>query len=201
MHNMSYTVVDHGNWVPYTRDAVLSPEGFPLVPAGTIFCKRESDGVDWYDYSRAEGTFAPGSVKITCLKTSLGIITQAVFLDSNNVFPQNCLIIEVQGWEGTKPHNTFERKVYDPETRTFSDIVLPPQPVITYKKDIWLRATDDEADVIEAVLSQQSTRRQRIFNEAQYLDHADPLFAELYAGFVQAFGTERADQLLAGSSN
>ncbi|MCK2056433.1 hypothetical protein [Methylobacterium sp. 37f] len=198
---MNYTIINHGNWVPYTKDAVLSPEGFPLVPAGTIFCKRESDGVDWYDYSRAEGTFQPGSIKVVCLRTNLGLITQAIYAEATSVFPQNCTLIEVQGWEGEKPHRTFEYKVYDPETHTFSDIVLPAAPVITYKKDIWVRATDEEADIIDQVLSQQSTRKQRIFNEAQYLDHANPLFAELYAGFVQAFGTERADQLLAGSSD
>ncbi|CAO4148638.1 hypothetical protein [Methylorubrum aminovorans] len=87
----------------------------------------------------------------------------------------------------------------DPEAGTFSDIPVPAQPVITYKKDLWLRATDEEAETIEQVLAQQTTRKQRIFNEAQYLDHADPLFAELLAGFVTAFGTERAGQLLASS--
>lgn len=196
---MTYTIIDHGNWVPYTRDAVLSPEGFPLAPAGTIFCKRESDGVDWYEFSRAEGSFAEGSVLVACLSTDLGYITQAVYSDPQIMFPQNCMLIEVQGWEGEKPHNEFGMKVFDPEAGTFSDIPVPVQPVITYKKDIWLRATDEEADTIEAVLAQQSTRKQRIFREATYLDHADPLFVELQAGFVKAFGTERAGQLLAGS--
>ncbi|CAO4176072.1 hypothetical protein [Methylorubrum populi] len=196
---MTYNIVDHGNWLPYTRDAVLSEEGFPLVPAGTIFCKRESDDVDWYDFSRAKGSFAEGSVLVACLKTDLGYITQAVYTDPQRMFPQNCMLIEVQGWEGEKPHNTFSLKVYDPEAGTFSEIPVPVQPVITYKKDIWVRATDEEADTIEHVLAQQTTRKQRIFNEATYLDHADPLFAELLAGFVTAFGTERAGQLLAGS--
>lgn len=196
---MAYNIVNHGNWLPYTRDAVLSPEGFPLVPSGTIFCKRESDGVDWYDFSRAEGSFAEGSVLVACLNTNLGYITQAVYANPQTMFPQNCMLIEVQGWEGEKPHNTFGLKVFDPEAGTFSDIPVPVQPVVTYKKDIWLRATDEEAETIEQVLSQQTTRKQRIFNEATYLDHADPLFAELLAGFVTAFGTERAGQLLAGS--
>lgn len=196
---MTYTIVNHGNWMPYTQGAVLSPEGFPLVPSGTIFCKRESDGTDWYDFSRAEGSFAEGSVLVACLSTDLGYITQAVYSDPQIMFPQNCMLIEVQGWEGEKPHNTFGLKVFDPEAGTFSDIPVPAQPVITYKKDIWLRATDEEADTIEQVLAQQTTRKQRIFNEATYLDHADPLFAELLAGFEAAFGTERAGQLLAGS--
>lgn len=77
--------------------------------------------------------------------------------------------------------------------------VTAPVQMITYKKDIWVRATDAEADTIEQVLAQQSTRKQRIFADAQYLDHADPLFAELREGFEAAFGKERASQLLAGS--
>lgn len=198
---MAYEIIDHGNWVPYTKEETLSPEGFPLVPAGTIFCKRESDGLDWYEFSRAEDSFKPGSVVIACLPTNLGLITQSVFAleDIQKMFPQNQTLIEVLGWEGEKPHNTFGGKVFDPEAGTFSDIPMPVVPVITYKKDIWLRATDEEADVIEAVLSQQTTRKQRIFNEAQYLDHADALFSELFAGFVTAFGQERAEQLLFAS--
>jgi hypothetical protein len=168
-----------------------------MVPAGTIFCKRESDGVDWYEFSRTEGAFAEGTVLVACLKTDLGFITQAVYSDPQRMFPQNCTLIEVLGWEGDKPHTVFGARIYDPEAGTFSD--LPPAPVMTFKKDIWMRATDEEAETIEQVLSKQSTRKQRIYAEAQYLDHADPLFVELQAGFVAAFGPERASQLLAGS--
>lgn len=164
-----------------------------------MFCKRDADEQDWYDYVRAEGTFKPGSIKITCINTSLGYITQAVTEDANTLFPQNTLLIEVEGWKGSKPHNEFGAKVFDPQASTFAPIPTPELPVITYKKDIWLRASDAEAETIEGVLAQQSIRKQRIFNEAQYLDHVDPLFAELEAGFVIAFGKKRASQLLAGS--
>ncbi|MDV2988256.1 UNVERIFIED_CONTAM: hypothetical protein Q9R58_28605 [Methylobacteriaceae bacterium AG10] len=197
---MNYTIINHGDWTPYTKEAVLSPEGFPLIPAGTMFCRRENDGVDWYDYSRDAESFAAGSVLVACLKTDLGYITQAVYADPQIMFPQNCTLIEVQGWEGEKPHNVFGMKVFDPVAGTFTDIPQPVQSVVTFKKDIWVRATDDEADTIELVLSQQTTRKQRIFNEATYLDHADPFFAELRAGFVEVFGGERAGQLLAPSS-
>lgn len=196
---MSYTIIDHGTWVPYTREAVVSPEGFPLVPAGTMFCRRESDGADWYDFSRAQDSFAAGSILIACLKTDIGWVTQGVFADFGRMFPQNQMLIELQGWEGEKPHNEFGMKIYDPVVQTFTDIPVPVPQVIVFKKDIWVRATDAEADTIETVLSQQTTRKQRIFNEATYLDHSDPFFAELKAGFVDAFGKERAEELLAGS--
>ncbi|MCP1558397.1 UNVERIFIED_ORG: hypothetical protein M2438_002481 [Methylobacterium sp. SuP10 SLI 274] len=196
---MSYTIIDHGTWVPYTREAVVSPEGFPLVPAGTMFCRRESDGADWYDFSRAQDSFAAGSILIACLKTDIGWVTQGVFADFGRMFPQNQMLIELQGWEGEKPHNEFGMKIYDPVAQTFTDISVPAPQVIVFKKDIWVRATDAEADTIETVLSQQTTRKQRIFNEATYLDHADPFFAELKAGFIEAFGEERAGELLAES--
>lgn len=81
------------------------------------------------------------------------------------------------------------------------DAFDPPEipSAITYKADIWRRATDGEAETIVAVLGQQSIRKQRLFNDATVLNHADPEFAELKAGFVQAFGPARADELLAPS--
>lgn len=74
-------------------------------------------------------------------------------------------------------------------------------PVVgrTYKADIWRRATDAEAETIVAILSQQTIRKQRLFNDATVIDHADPEFAGLREGFVQAFGAGRADELLAPS--
>lgn len=197
---MTYTIIDHGEWKPYTKEAVLSPEGFPLVPAGTMFCKRESDGVDWYDFARAEGSFGEGSVLVACLPTDLGLITQAVYADPQLMFPQNCRLIEIQGWEGAegeKPHNVFGARIYDPEAGTFGD--LPKAPLITSKKVIWERATDAEAETIETVLAQQSVRKQNIFREALFISHDDLFFAELKAAFVTAFGKKRAEELLAGS--
>lgn len=75
-----------------------------------------------------------------------------------------------------------------------------PPPAKTYKADVWRRATDAEAETIAAVLSQQTVRKQRLFNDADYLNHADPEFVELKAGFVQVFGQARADELLAPSA-
>jgi hypothetical protein len=69
----------------------------------------------------------------------------------------------------------------------------------TFKADIWRRATDGEAERIVSDLAQQPIRKQRLFDDAQFLDHADPFIVELKAGFVQAFGPERADELLAPS--
>lgn len=71
--------------------------------------------------------------------------------------------------------------------------------VMTYKADIWRRATDTEAETVIAILAQQSTRLQRLFEDAQYLDPTDADYPTLRAGFVQAFGDARSAELLAPS--
>ena len=53
------SIIDHGTWVAY-RPA-KHPEG---APGNAIFARRESDGLDWYEYCRAEH-FKKGSLKLT----------------------------------------------------------------------------------------------------------------------------------------
>lgn len=78
-------------------------------------------------------------------------------------------------------------------------VPAPTAPAKTYKADIWRRASDTEAETIVAILAQQPVRKQRLFNDATVLDHADPDFSDLKAGFVAVFGQDRADELLAAS--
>lgn len=89
-------------------------------------------------------------------------------------------------WDGT----SLSAPVIDPV----------PAPALTYKADLWRRATDDEAAVIWQALSQQPIRKQRLFADCDYLDHADADFAEFRDGLVSAFGQPRADELLAPSA-
>ncbi|TXM68213.1 hypothetical protein FV229_08410 [Methylobacterium sp. WL120] len=164
-----------------------------------MFCKRESDGIDWYAYSRNPETFKPGSVKITLYDVGSALLTQQVYFDASFVFPQNTRLVEVVGFAGEKPHNEFQRKFFDLETMTFNEAVpTPPQKIIA-KADIWRRATDEEADTILYILSQQTTRKRRIFNDATYIDHTDSMFAEMLQALTAAFGEARAVELLAPS--
>jgi hypothetical protein len=85
---------------------------------------------------------------------------------------------------------------------SFSAYDTPPPPLPpgrTYKADIWRRATDEEAEVIDAQLNAQPLKLRNLFRDAQYLDHADEYFIQMKAGFVGAFGQARADELLAAS--
>lgn len=74
-----------------------------------------------------------------------------------------------------------------------------PAPAKTYKADIWRRATDVEAATIDAQIEAQPIKIRNLFRDAQHLNHADPYFQALKAGFVAAFGEARADELLAPS--
>ena len=74
-----------------------------------------------------------------------------------------------------------------------------PQPVITFKADIWRRCTDEEAAQIDEALKAAPIRQRRLFEDAQYLDHADEAFAFAHQALVGLFGEDRAGELLAAS--
>lgn len=76
----------------------------------------------------------------------------------------------------------------------------PAPAAITFKADIWRRATDEEAPVLVSLLEQQSLRKQMIFRDCGYLDHSDPDFLLLKAAVAQALNSEeRASLILAPS--
>jgi hypothetical protein len=74
-----------------------------------------------------------------------------------------------------------------------------PAPVAaTISKDaIWRRATDAEAEAMEAALAAQPVRVRRIYDGASYISTGDELFSLLEAALVGLFGAERAAELLA----
>lgn len=73
-------------------------------------------------------------------------------------------------------------------------------PIITSKADLFRRATDAEAEMIDSALKAGSVRERLIFENAQYLDHADPLFETMRMALSGMFGADRADELLAPSA-
>jgi len=52
--------IDHGNWVTYV------PENHPLLEYNVLFCRRISDGIDWYEFQRSELTHLD-TIKLTLL--------------------------------------------------------------------------------------------------------------------------------------
>ena len=83
------------------------------------------------------------------------------------------------------------------------EITSPGWPPATSKADIWRRATDAEAEVIDALLrdpppdlGMSPVKLRRLWDDATSIDHTDPLFGTIRAIAVQHFGEERADAIL-----
>jgi len=117
-------VIDHGKWIRYR------PEKFPEgAPINALFAKRESDGVDWYDYVNSGDNFQADSVKIAAMYQDAhkAFVIGPSVLDPTLIFPAGQIVREFIGF----PHNgdeeaviaAFRNKYIDPDS---NDIVDPP---------------------------------------------------------------------------
>jgi hypothetical protein len=107
---------DHGAWTRYT------PAQRPKdAPANTLFARRASDGVDWYDYVNAGEHFAKDSIKLTVVDGVVGAATT----DPTALFPGRATVLEIRGVSEPDPQAAFGRKVYDAASKAFRD--PPPQ--------------------------------------------------------------------------
>lgn len=104
----------HGAWELYRPDR--PPPG---APANTLFARR-NDGSDWYDYIRDGDHFWPTSVKMTVID---GVVGAAAF-EADRLFPAGATVLEVSGAQVFDPQAAFGGKLYDTQTRTFSE---PPE--------------------------------------------------------------------------
>jgi hypothetical protein len=75
----------------------------------------------------------------------------------------------------------------------------PPAPLRCQiaKADIWRRATDAEAERMDAALNAAPVRLRRAYDAAQFIASDDEWFGELRAGIAAAVGEKRAAELLA----
>ena len=83
------------------------------------------------------------------------------------------------------------------------EILSKHWPPSTSKADIWRRATDAEAEAIDALLrdppsdlGMSPVKLRRLWDDATNINHTDPLFETIRAIAVHRFGEERADELL-----
>lgn len=74
-----------------------------------------------------------------------------------------------------------------------------PMPYQIAKADLWRRATEKEAEAMDAALSDAPARLRRAYDAAQYIASDDPWFPELQAGITAAIGAKRAAVILARS--
>lgn len=200
---MKYTIKDHGVWGAYTPEVM--PEWTKETPSGYLvsFIRRQTDGKDYYDYVK-EGQLSEGSLLATTLHypSNDEEIVKSVFWDHTKAWPINERLLEIFGVDpnNSSPHNLFTEMVYDPTKKTFSGEPGLKFPVKTLKKDLWLRATDDEADAIEEWVNNLPARQRRLFNETFALDHADSLYEDLTKALTELFNAERANVLLERST-
>lgn len=73
-------------------------------------------------------------------------------------------------------------------------------PRITYKGDIFRRLTDAEFPIYEAIRAQFPPRLAALFDSAAYISDQDDFYPDLVAACEQAFGQERAAEVLEPSS-
>jgi len=102
-----------------------------------MFCRRESDGLDWYTHVNAEGSFAAETVKCTIYQNRV----LAATTDVTRLFPPACTVVEIAGYTGSDPQEDFGGKVYDPAAGTFT---TPPPPVPLKTSKLGLKRALDE---------------------------------------------------------
>jgi hypothetical protein len=118
-------IIDHGKWVPYQPDQ-LPPE----APPNALFCRRESDGVDWYDYVRDSKSFSTDGVKFTAFWQDAynGFTVGAATRDPARLFPADMLVREIIDYRGGEPQAELGKKLYDPHThrlQALPELLLP----------------------------------------------------------------------------
>lgn len=101
-------IVDHGKWEIY------EPERPPpeLLGQRVMFCRRISDGKDWYQFQRE---LLNDNIKIT---VDSGNTVQATHRDVSMMFPAGMRLLEV---ESDVRHESLRQHIYDGNT------FLPPR--------------------------------------------------------------------------
>jgi hypothetical protein len=92
-----------------------------------MFCKRDSDGIDWYAYTHPPATnFSPNTVKATIYDN----VVVTVVRDVSLLFPQGATVIEITDDTTTAdPQATYGGQVYDATANTLSP-APPPAPTV-----------------------------------------------------------------------
>ena len=112
-------VIDHGKWQLYQPDRL--PED---APPSAMFARRESDGIDWYIYSRGPKNFGADTVKFTVMWNEVhdGFVVGAATTDVSKLFPAGQLVLELTEFHGKDPQAELEVKRYDPDTHKLHDL-------------------------------------------------------------------------------
>lgn len=115
-------IIEHGNWLPY------KPTEPPKnAPVNALFAKRESDGVDWYEYVNDGKKFGADTVKLAAVYRDYaqGYVVGPAVYDATLIFPPDHVVLEITDYTGSDPQKDFGNMVIDPATGALSLIPMP----------------------------------------------------------------------------
>lgn len=182
------SIINHGVWSPYKPDPF--PEGAP--PSALFF--RSASGMDWYAYRSVAWPIDPDTLTDTSGTLKLVVTDGYVALANTNAYSVSLGVGGVL-FEAPADSGIEEKWLYDAVSGLFSAPPIPPR--VVYKADIWRRASEAEAETMDAMLNSQPVRLRRMWEDAVHLQSNDELFATIEAALTSAFGSERASELLA----
>ncbi len=108
-------VLFHGSWSPYTPKKPLRE-----APRGTMYVKRDKDGLDWYDFVKRHNYPERNSVMFTCsFQHGVWIVGSASW-DVTRLFPAMQSVFELIDYKNGTPEAELIGKIYDPDTKEFS---------------------------------------------------------------------------------
>lgn len=110
-------IIDHGEWVAYRPESHWLLQHNPKI----LFCKRVSDGVDWYEYRATAGIPTSNTVKMTLMKIGDDWQVMTTERDGTIIWPESTKLIEFK-YDGE--HETLRQKFFDLDARQFRD---PPK--------------------------------------------------------------------------
>jgi len=121
-------IIDHGKWVPYV------PKQWPEhAPANALFARRESDGVDWYDYVKNPKSFSADTVKFIAFWQDAydGYVVGAATRDMSRFpCPLGMLVREIVDYHGGDDLQAeLGQKLYDPDTHKLHALPAAPDPL------------------------------------------------------------------------
>ncbi|WP_213287596.1 hypothetical protein [Bradyrhizobium sp. sGM-13] len=183
------TIINHGSWSRYVPG--IWPEGFP---SNIMFCKRDSDGIDWYDYIYKGASFAPGSIKVTVE----GGLTRAATRDESKLFPQSSVVLEITGDNAEDPQAAFGGLVYDEASNTLS---LPrptvPQSVTPRQARLALLSVG-LLDQVEASVNAAGGATKITWEYATEINRRDPMIISI--GSSLGLTSDQIDALFLSAS-
>lgn len=128
---MAPKIKDLGTWTLYKPDVL--PEFVNEVPPEYVvyFARRDTDGVDWYQFRSDPTSFTPGYLLATVSPdffSSNGVVQGVYRGVENTPGPGGMRLIEIEDLtpDDPVPHKLYEQRVFDPVALTIGEPWKPP---------------------------------------------------------------------------